>query len=44
MVLRKKKLPLAQWFIEGLGQQMVPESGLCYLRGFGQMEKEKEAS
>lgn len=42
MVLRKKRLPTAQWLREGLRKQMVHDLGLCYLRGFGQMEKEKE--
>lgn len=42
MGLRKQKLPLAQWLKEALRKQMVHDLGLCYLRGSGQMEKEKE--
>ena len=43
MVLRKRRLPLVQGLKEGLRKQMVHDLGSCYLRGFGQMEKEKEA-
>lgn len=41
MILRKKRLPPAQWLIEGLRKQMVHDLGLCYLRDLDRWKRRR---